>query len=198
MNEKEMFELWDGQTSISKELPAISEVEKMARQKSTDVFKKIKTNIIIEFIIAIPLCIISIPIMFSSEKELFWISIAITSLALFAGIKIYGKYLNAFKKLNQLNIVESLEKKIAILKRYVKQLNFYLIVFMPLGLILGILLSHGKSNINIQIILNISLVTLPFLLLCIWLGKKYIYQLYGRHLEQIQEIYSQLVEDINK
>jgi hypothetical protein len=198
MNEEEIFKLWDGQTSISKEFPANSEVEKMLRQKSTDVFKKIKINIIIEFIITIPLSFISIPVLFSREKEILWIFIAIASLALSAGIIIYGKYLNDFKKLNQLNIVESLEKKIAILKRYVKQLNFYLMIFMPLGVILGILLSFEKSEINIQKILHISIVALPFLLLCIWLGKKYIYQLYGRHLEQVQEIYAQLVEQINK
>jgi hypothetical protein len=147
MNEEEIFKLWDGQTSISKEFPANSEVEKMLRQKSTDVFKKIKINIIIEFIITIPLSFISIPVLFSREKEILWIFIAIASLALSAGIIIYGKYLNDFKKLNQLNIVESLEKKIAILKMH--HLSFTQKIALTA-------LTIGCAKMQIRIILHIT------------------------------------------
>ncbi|MCA6436970.1 MAG: hypothetical protein ACK5QC_06525 [Bacteroidota bacterium] len=191
MNEEEIFKIWD--RSMPKKSSLNIDVEKIAMRKSADLCMKIKKNIIVELIIAIPLCI-SLPVLFYNDGILFLVSIVITSLALITGSIIYSKYLYDFDKLNQVILLKSIEKKISILKRYVRQLNFYLIVFMPLGFLVGIFLYHGKSEISVHKILKVCLVTFPILLLFIWFGKKYIYQLYGRYLEQLQEIYSQLVE----
>jgi hypothetical protein len=191
MNEEEIFKIWD--RSMPKKSSLNIDVEKIAMRKSADLFMKIKKNIIVELIIAIPLCI-SLPVLFYNDGILFLVSIVITSLALITWSIIYSKYLYDFDKLNQVILLKSIEKKISILKRYVRQLNFYLIVFMPLGFLVGIFLYHGKSEISVHKILKVCLVTFPILLLFIWFGKKYIYQLYGRYLEQLQEIYSQLVE----
>jgi hypothetical protein len=103
MNEEEIFKIWD--RSMPKKSSLNIDVEKIAMRKSADLCMKIKKNIIVELIIAIPLCI-SLPVLFYNDGILFLVSIVITSLALITGSIIYSKYLYDFDKLNQVILLK--------------------------------------------------------------------------------------------
>jgi len=94
--------------------------------------------------------------------------------------------------LNELDILSSLHKKVHILERYVKQLHFYFYLFTPPSFLVGLYFSLQQQEFTVQRFLVISLVSLPFLALVIWLGKKYIHLLYGKHLKQLKEMLSEL------
>jgi hypothetical protein len=163
-------------------------------KKSNDIFRKIKNNIIAEGVIS-AIIVIVFPFIFLKEPIFFWLLLVIMFLAAAFGIKIYGKYLNDMKQLNESSLTVSLKKKLGILKRYVKQLNLYLLVFAPLGFALGFAFALKEEEISLIRIILIAGISLPFLGLMIWLGKKYIYALYGMHIKRIEEIFLNLNQD---
>ena len=110
------------------------------------------------------------------------------------GIKIYAGYLRKIKQLNESALVVSLKKKHSILSHYVKQLNFYLLIFAPLGFVIGFGFALKDEALNAIQLLISAAIALAFLLLFIWLGRKYIHALYGKHLKSIEEIYQHLIE----
>ena len=115
-------------------------------------------------------------------------------ISLGVAIKIYWSYLRDIKQLNETNVVESLSKKLAILTRYVSQLNFYVLVFAPLGFAVGYTFALRQQEVDLTRVLVLLAFSLPFLGLIIWVCKKYIQVLYGRHLKRIEAIYQSLLE----
>lgn len=195
MDEKELFEVWKGNDKNENQAfeQHKDEFIKLAQEQSNDIFSKIKRNIIWEGVLSI-IVGVSFPVLFLSNPIFFWIIIVLMVVALFVGIKVYGKYWTDMKQLDDSSLMVSLEKKLAILTRYIKQLKTYLYLFMPLGFAVGVAFALKEEEIDLTRIIVITAFILPFLGIMLWLGKKYIYALYGNHLKNIEGIYEGLKE----
>lgn len=198
MDEKQLFEAWKSYDKNEKRVYKLHKDEflKLAKRKSNDIFAQIKMNMILEGILSI-LVGVFLPYIFLNNPIFFWIVVVLMLAALLIGFRVYGKYWKEMKQLNESSLVDSLEKKLAILSRYVKQLKVYLYLFMPIGFVVGFSFALKQEEIYLAKILILTGVSLPFLGLMIWLGKKYIYALYGKHLKRIEEIYNDMKENLS-
>jgi hypothetical protein len=196
MDDKELFAVWkEGDEKEKRTLEHHQgEYLGIAQSQSKDVFRKIRKNIVWETIMSVIIAVV-FPFFFWDHAIFFWMIVVMMLASIVAGVKVYGKYLQDMNQLNESSMVESLRKKLLILSRYVKQLNFYLMVFLPLGFAVGFAFALKQEEITLARILVLAGVTLPFLGLLIWLGKKYIYALYGKHLKSIKGIYQRLGEN---
>jgi hypothetical protein len=195
MDEKELFEAWKGTDKNESQVfeQHKDEFIQLAQKQSNDIFSKIKRNIVWEGVLSI-IVGVSFPVLFLSNPIFFWIIIVLIVVALLVGINVYGKYWRDMKQLDDSSLIVSLEKKLAILTRYIKQLKIYLYLFMPLGFVVGVAFALKQEEIDLTRMIVIIAVTLPFLGIMLWLGKKYIHALYGKHLKNIEGIYKGLKE----
>ncbi len=196
MEEKELFEAWKKVDANEEKVFAQHEGDyaQLAQKKSNDIFRKINNNIISEAIATV-VAIVAFPFLFLSEPVFFWLIMALMLLSTAVCIKVYARYLKDMKHLNELDLATSLKKKLNILKRYVKQLNLYMIIFSPIGFAVGFIFALKEEELGLMRIIVISGISLPFLGLVIWLGRKYIYALYGKHIKRVEEIYLSLIEN---
>ena len=65
---------------------------------------------------------------------------------------------------------------------------------MPLGFVVGVAFALKQEEIDLTRMIVIAVFVLPFLGIMLWLGKKYIHALYGKHLKNIEGIYKGLKE----
>ena len=196
MDDKELFEAWRASSDQEKRWLKHHQGEyfKIAHSQSNDIFAKIRKNMLWEAIISVIVAII-FPFLFLNNAFFFWIIVILMILSVLAGVKVYGKYYQDMKRLNETSILESLKKKLMILSRYVRQLNIYVIIFMILGFAAGFAFALQDEEIEPMKVLVMAGFSLPFLILLIWLGRKYIHVLYGKHLKRIEEIYHNLIEN---
>ena len=126
MNEQQLFDAW----KKSDELHQANfdetrlEIEKLAKQKSNDVFLKIRKTMNVEIAVTIVICAV-FPFIFSNNEFYFMLIWILLIASLVIAFFIYGKYLRDMKNLNESSILVSLEKKIGILSRYIKQLKIF-------------------------------------------------------------------------
>jgi len=196
MDDQELFSVWKGIGQNEKRVLNQHENEflKIAQSQTNDIFNKIKNNIYWELGFSV-LVAIFFPFLFLEDPVFFWIITPLTVVSMGLGLIVYLRYLRDIKALNEASIIESLRKKVNILSRYVKQLNLFMYLFMPIGFVCGFTSNLNMEEIGWIKILTLIAICIPFLALTIWLGRKYIYLLYGRHLKKIEEIYNEMVSE---
>ncbi|MEQ8237609.1 MAG: hypothetical protein RIA69_00280 [Cyclobacteriaceae bacterium] len=196
MDDQELFSVWKGMGQNEKRVLNQHEDEflKIAQSRTNDIFTKIRNNIYWELGISV-LCALFFPFLFLNEPVFFWIITALMVVSLGFGLVVYLRYLRDLSALNESSIIESLRKKVNILSRYVKQLYFLMYIFAPIGFVCGFTFSLDMEEIGLTQILIMAAISIPFLVLVIWLGRKYIHLLYGRHLKKIENIYSEMVSE---
>ena len=196
MNEEELFKAWKQVDKNEKRVfvQHQGDYERLAQQRSNDVFRKIKNNIIGESIVGAIVFVI-FPFFFLEEPIFFWIITVLMIVSAVFSIPIYTKYFKDLKQLNESSVVESIKKKRAILTRYVKQLNFYTLIFAPLGFFVGLAFALKEDEITLVRMFTITAVSLPFLGVFLWLGKRYIHQMYGKFVKNLDDIYESLTDN---
>jgi magnesium-transporting ATPase (P-type) len=195
MDDQELFEVWKRKDSNEQKVfnQHKDELANLAKAQSQDIFNKIKRNILIEVTISIIVAVF-FPILFYQDPIFFWVMIVIMAASLFLSLGVYLRYLKDLRELNESSIISSLEKKVSILKRYVKQLNILVWVFTPIGFYFGLAYSLEYDELIWSQVLIVLGVTLPFLVLSVWLATKYVHAMYGKHLKKVEKIYQDLIE----
>jgi len=193
MDDQELFEVWKRKDSNEQKVfnQHKDELADLATAQSQDVFNKIKRNILIEVTISIVVAVF-FPAFFYQDPIFFWVMIVIMAASLYLSLKVYLGYLRDLRELNESSIISSLEKKVSILKRYVKQLYILVWVFTPIGFYFGLAYSVEYDELIWSQVLIVFGVSLPFLALTVWLVTKYVHAMYGRHLKKVEKIYQDL------
>lgn len=203
MEEADLRNLWEKSTqSASAYYKTIaSEIEAMAQQRSDTIWERILRNSRSEI-----WATLVFSLLLSYYFTMGWGITAILLPAMF--IANYYAYFNytrlrkAVKEINQNSVLEALNQYIEVLSSYVKRLHFHANFSIPFAFLSGLLaaLLQTSAGLSIEQIWRISggiiLVSIPILLLLIWLLKKvYIPWLYGQYLEELKEIRSDLEEN---
>lgn len=163
-------------------------------RRSHDVLLRIKRNIILELIASVLLSII-FSIYFRNDNLAFSLCVLVFSIILGFTFMIYLTYLKRIKGINEESILDSLLKKEEVLQNYVKRLKWYIIIISGPSIYFGALLVWIEQDIlSLKAVLVFSLFAIPSTGVLIWLGMKYIYALYGKHLDEIREIRNQMSE----
>lgn len=193
MDEKELFSTWN--QSGEREKQALrkheGEYEKLAQKSSNDIFDRIRKNIQWEISASI-IVMIGFPFFFLKHPVFLAIIIALLLLSAVASFKVYREYLNGIRAFNQLTVIESLGKKLEVLKKYIRHLHLLIYLFAPIAFAVGFTFELKQGDLTAQQLLFLIAFSLPFLALFIWLCKKYIHALYGKHYQRLKSIYSDL------
>lgn len=177
------------------------EVEKMAQKKSGDIISKVLKNSKIEVLAGLALIIPLLSIYLNlkeSERPSFWYLILFTVIILIIFVILVMDLHSGVKAINAMSVKEGIAAKIAILQSYINRMRLYNYVFLPVGFIAGFMSSFlgGGSTLSLTVLLVVLLIFLPVSLAFAWyINKRYIFWLYGRHLEELKSTYTRLSTD---
>ncbi len=203
MEEFDLKNIWDRQDEDAGQFfkGIAPEVEKLARQNSKSIVAKALRNSRNEMYLTITLGMF---VLFWAEfnSTLFWAFVIGNCIAIPLAVHLYIRLRNKIKAINQASLKLALEAKIEILRGFVKRLNFYTYVILPVGFFLG-LFSNIFDRAAYMTWMNIAkdlglvlLIAIPFLAVLIWFFKeKYIYWLYGKYLTELEQLYHGLKEE---
>ena len=170
------------------------EVLQKAKKESNGLFAKIRRNVIIELISSV-IVAFGFPFLFRDDKTAFIvISIFMMILLVFTFI-FYLNYLHRIKNVHEPDILSALKLKENILAAYIKKMKLFLYVSVAIGFSVGAF--TGKGDFVLWDIKNLFILVagIPIVLLFIWLGKKYIWALYQKHLDKLRDCIKGLEED---
>lgn len=194
MNDNELMDWWNQDKANEQAIweRKKEQLQTIANSKSNDIFKRIERNIILESLVSVVLLAL-LSYVFYREFNQLWFAVALAVIVAF-GFVIYGKYLYQIKSIQEVKVVDSLNLKINILKKYIYQLKLYNYVFTPIGFVIGLLVKVPEDELALEAWFWLIGISVPILGFVLWLMGKYIYKMYGRHLESIQAIYTDLTQ----
>jgi hypothetical protein len=189
--EKDLINLWKSQQPASSREWNAGEI-KSAAKKSEDVFKKIYRNIKWEIgftAVMIPAAIYA----FRDEGVFLWLFVALLSIAIVVSVPLYRNVIVGLKNIEEVSVKESLQKKVGVLQKYISQLHLYVYVFTPISFYLGFFISlQEDGDKSSEELLIACAIGFPFMLLTIYLMKRYVYWLYGKHLKSLEKLLDHL------
>ena len=202
MEDKELFDIWkknDQQETVVYEKYK-EEYTQLVKAQSHDIFKKISRNVWLELICTIASFFVFVGLIlkyYGMQNTPFYgfVFVAVLFIIVILSVWLYGKYLKDVKSINEVNIVDSLKKKIAILSNYIKRLNIFYAFSFVVGFVFGLYTSIENKGFHLFRFLRFLGISIPIILVCIWLGKKYIHALYGKHLVSIKKIYEDFLNE---
>ncbi|MGB3180442.1 MAG: hypothetical protein WBB45_03580 [Cyclobacteriaceae bacterium] len=189
MNDDELLDLWKagGKTSQKYYEHIRPEIMEKANTQSNDILNKVRKNIIAETIASVVVAII-MPFFFYHNTAFFFTMLVATAAALAYSLYINRNYLRRIRSVNTHNIIEGLKSRIEILSDYVSRIKRSLYILTPVGFYLGFAFAISEEGaFNAQRFSVLVVATSPALFLILWLGKRYIGRLYGRHLTSLQK-----------
>ncbi len=173
------------------------EVIRLASQRSNNILRKVLRNSLAELSFTL-IFVGFILLFFGSNVYLFWTFLVVGFLAISFSLYIYVELKQKLKAVPQSGLQQALKANIQILSQYINRLYLYTYLFLPIGFYMGTfpgILDHEAfgSPKMIKELLVITAIGIPLLLLTGWfIKKKYIYWLYGRHLEELEEVLTHL------
>lgn len=203
MSELDLNKIWNSDREKARDhYESLSDVEKLAKQKSDNVLNKIYRNILIESIFSI-IIIILIGIWFYEwERLVFWGYSVFILIVLVFSLRLYLNFSKGIKGVNQKKVVDSLREYVRITGHYIKRLKVYIYYVTPagylVGLVFGTIANPGDDTFG-EILIRTGIgiaIGIPLLALMIWFfNKKYIKWLYGRYYEALKEILRNLEKE---
>ncbi len=172
------------------------ELLRKARQSSKDIFQKIQINMQVELVLSVVLAGV-FPFFFQDHPIFFWIMLVFIWGVFFVSLKLYLDYRKKMKAARDQDAVSSLGIKIGLLAGYIRKVYLTVYVVSPPAFVLGGIFAISDKplfEISWGLVLFLVLFSLPFLFLVIWLLRKYIQTLYGRHLQKLTRIHASLTE----
>ena len=175
------------------------ELESLVQQRSSDLITKIKRNIWLEIIASA----LFLPIIFLVDNNTPKLEFIIVFF-LVISVVILFPYVSFFRNLKQIqtkDVLNNLKAKRDILQLFMLRLKVLFRIFFPISFIVGLYIGFGKgkgAEVSILdptflLIAGIFLIGLP---IYDWLvNKAYYYHLYGKHIEEYEEIIKNLEQE---
>lgn len=170
------------------------------KRQSKGVLDRVLRNSLGELVVTVLLCLIMMR-MGKEEGIPFEPLLVVTVVATCFAAYLYLKLRKEIQSVQTQSIKENLGTHVSILRRFVNRLNSYLLYLMPVSYLVGIALSGMKGQWPIEdwgaylkTMGIAALVGIPILVLLIWATRKYyVHALYGRHLEELEQLHADVV-----
>lgn len=196
MNDEQMFALWNyvlNKSNITEE-----DIISIANRKSTGVFNKIRFNIVFELLLNVISCFIILYFIYYYEEDSFIISLIFFSSYIILIVWLNLKYYFRLNRINEKNIINSIKQKIDILNRYINTLKLYNLFIGSMIYFFCLYLVIKNSELTNWTILEICFFSVFGLMVAKLIEKEMIFNLYGKHLERLQDIYFRMKKfDLN-
>lgn len=203
-----MFDInkvWDsGSEKARKHYESVrDDVENMAKRKSESVLRKIHHKFIIEMIASIIIVVLLGAVLYSKSSMVFgWYS-GFVALAFVVSLKLYFNLRRDILRVNEKEVVRSLEEYIRIINLYLKKNKIFVYIATPAGFLLGFVtaLVDEGFDITLESLLialgAIVVIGVPVVWLMIWLANKKYYKLmYQKHVNELEDILANLKNDL--
>jgi hypothetical protein len=193
MDDKSLRSLWKEETPEERAFLEShrGQFEKMAQRKSQDVFARIKRNIILEGACSLAIAVI-FPFFFLSQPFFFWLVLSLMVVSTINCFWYYDRYLRGIRSLQESSLLDSLNQKAALLQVYVRRMKWIGVVYIILGYGVGLSFALAQGEIYPLRLIVLGAISIPIIVLLLWLANLYIRALYGKHLKEILKLKSDL------
>lgn len=203
MSELDLNKIWNSDREKARDYyESLSDVEKLAKQKSDNILNKIRRNILVESVASIILVILVGIAFYNWERLVFWGFLVFIVIVTAMSFRLYVNFAHSLRDVNQQNILNSLKEYVRITGHYIKRLKVYIYYVTPIGYMVGLAFgtfADAGSETAEQLLLRIGigiLIGIPILIPMIWFfNKKYIKWLYGRHHEALKQVLENLEKE---
>jgi purine-cytosine permease-like protein len=196
MKEHNIESLWKSSTQKASDYYKSIEddILQKANKESNGIFAKIRRNIIYELIASV-IVAIGFPFLFWNDFSQFILMVSIMTIILGLTFYFYMSYLRQIKQVHEPNILTALKLKEKILDGYIKKLKVFLYIAAIIGFLVGAF--SGKEDFILLDLKNLFVLVIgaPIVALLMWLGNKYIWALYKKHLHKLRECIKGLEEE---
>lgn len=200
MSELDLNKIWNSDQEKAREhYESLSDVEKLAKQKSDNILNKIRRNILMESIASVIIVILVGMAFYEWERLVFWGFIIFIVIVTILSFRLYLNFTHSLRDVNQRNVLNSLKEYVRITGHYIKRLKIYIYYLTPIGYLVGLTFgtfADPGGDTTEQLLMRIGfgiLIGIPILIPIIWFfNKKYIKWLYGRHHEALKRLLENL------
>ena len=171
----------------------------LAKENSNHILNRIEKNLFVEFIVSV--------LLWATVLWLFSADDSFNYFVLFAffvwGITgyFYWKQYQKLKTINHQNIKENISSTLAVLKNTYRRMKIFLYFLLPAGYVFGFLFgifqigSLMRRLENWIIVAPILILSIGLLIFFMWfVNRKYLYKMYGQHIDDLQEVQRHLLE----
>ncbi|MCF8308786.1 MAG: hypothetical protein K9I68_07255 [Bacteroidales bacterium] len=202
MSELDLNSIWESdRDKANSHYQSLSDVEKMAKQKSENILNKIRRTAFVESIISTVIVGALAVAFYLKDVWVFAVFMVFIIPVFILSYRFYRNYIRNLYDVNQRKVTESISAYVRLTKNYLRKVKFYNYYVLPLGYITGLAigaLSNPDIEATREIIERVGLglaIGVPLVAFMIWFfNKKYIKWLYGRHYKALK----QLLEDLQR
>lgn len=202
MQEFDLDQLWSraGEAAHAHYHKIEGQIEAMARKRSQNILYRVLRNSRYE----LWLSALMVPpfIWVFKGASFLWLFLLLAATALGFSIYLYVKLRNSLYAVNQYDSRHALAEYVRILRQYIRRLHVYTYLLVPIGFYVGFFGSMMEEprpfyweEDGLKLVFSV-LLSAPLLVGLIWFIKhKYIYWLYGRHLDELEDTLAELELD---
>ena len=174
------------------------ELEEKANKQSKNILNRVQKALWVEIIGSV---IAAAYLLFAISLPVYLMVIMEISILAIIGFLLYYsfRFRGLLKDLQLRPSLEVLEVHLEVLNKFISQMKLFYIIGIPLGFLIGLMLPsflNGEFSFDLKEALvygGMILVSIPILYFIIKLtNEKYVYYLYTRKRDELQEVYDQL------
>ncbi|MCF8232770.1 MAG: hypothetical protein K9J27_11330 [Bacteroidales bacterium] len=203
MSELDLNKIWDSDREKARDhYESLTDVEKLAKQKSENILNKIRRTAFVESIISTVVVAAMAVLFYFIDIWVFAVFMVFIIPVFILSYRLYRNYTRNLNDVNQRKVTESISAYVRMTKKYLNKVKFYIYYVLPIGYITGLAvgtLSNPDIEATREIIerLGIGLaIGVPLVGFMIWFfNRKYIKWLYGRHYKALKEVLENLEKE---
>lgn len=203
MSELDLNSIWNSdRDEANSHYQSLSDVEKMAKQKSENILNKIRRTILVESIISTVIVGAMAVVFYLMDIWVFAVFMVFIIPVSILSYRLYRNYARNLNDVNQLKVTESISAYVRLTKKYLNKVKFYIYYVLPIGYITGLAvgtLSNSDIEATREIIERLGLglaIGVPLVGFMIWFfNRKYIKWLYGKHYKALKEVLENLEKE---
>lgn len=201
MQEFNLEKIWQTDSVQSENFYQVLEphVLSLAKENSNHILNRIEKNLFVEFIVSVLLW--AGVLWLISDEASFYYFVLFAFFVWGITAYFYWQQYQKLKSINHQNIKENISSTLVVLKNTYRRMKIFLYFLLPAGYVFGFLFgifqigSLMRRLENWVIVAPILILSIGVLILFMWfVNRKYLYKMYGQHIEDLQELQRHLVE----
>lgn len=190
-DEKDLMALWKSEQNQPQTTKQVEDIQK----KSYSIFHQFRWRMVIELVVSTMALFILYLTLQDMVVNIKYLYLFIVIPLMVGSTVIYFRIFFQLRKLEAIPVIESLARKIKVLNWYIRFHYFSLYIGFLIGSSLGIFLTTNVSELTTQKLLTVLGLCILYYLLFLWVGRKYIYRVYGKLRDNLVDSYEQWTKE---